>query len=342
MDDTLAIAAEGLAKRFGKTNALAGLDLRVPRGSVYGLLGPNGAGKTTAVRVLATLLRPDAGTARVLGWDVVSDAPRVRQRIGLTGQYAALDNYLTGRANLIMIGELSRMTHREARRRADELLERFDLTGAAGRAVKTYSGGMQRRLDLAASLIGRPELVFLDEPTTGLDPRSRNMLWELIRELAAEGRTLLLTTQYLEEADQLADRIAVVDAGKVIAEGTTDELKSLVGGERIEVTLIPGADLAAAAATVRGHATGPVEVDGAQRKLVAPVSATAGMATALVRSLDQAGVAVDSLTVHRPSLNDVFLSLTGHEAGRGDTAELAADGTKADPAGARTKEGAGV
>jgi ABC-2 type transport system ATP-binding protein len=314
MDDTPAIEAEGLAKRFGTTSALAGLDLRVPRGSVYGLLGPNGAGKTTAVRVLATLLRPDAGSATVLGADVVTAAPEVRRRIGLTGQYAALDNYLTGRANLVMIGELSRLSRREAKRRADQLLEQFDLTGAAGRAVKTYSGGMQRRLDLAASLIGRPELLFLDEPTTGLDPRSRNMLWDIIRELAAEGRTLLLTTQYLEEADQLAGRIAVVDAGQVIAEGTPDELKSLVGGERIELTLTPGADLAAAAATLSGRAAGPVEVDVVQRKVTAPVSATAGLATALVRSLDQAGVAVDSLTVHRPSLNDVFLSLTGHMA----------------------------
>jgi ABC-2 type transport system ATP-binding protein len=314
MEDTPAIEAEGLTKRFGKTNALAGLDLRVPQGSVYGLLGPNGAGKTTAVRVLATLLHPDGGSARVLGADVIDDAPQVRERIGLTGQYAALDNYLTGRANLVMIGELSRLSRPDAKRRADELLERFDLTGAAGRAVKTYSGGMQRRLDLAASLIGRPELVFLDEPTTGLDPRSRNMLWEMIRELAAEGRTLLLTTQYLEEADKLADRIAVVDAGKVIAEGTSDELKAMVGGEQIEVTLMPGADLAAAAAAVQGHATGAVTVDTRQRKLTAPVAATGGMATALVRTLDRAGVRVDSLTVHRPSLNDVFLTLTGHAA----------------------------
>jgi daunorubicin resistance ABC transporter ATP-binding subunit len=314
MEDTLAIEAEGLTKRFGTTNALAGLDLRVPQGSVYGMLGPNGAGKTTAVRVLATLLRPDGGSARVLGADVVAQAPAVRAQIGLTGQYAALDNYLTGRANLVMVGELSRLPRREAKRRADELLERFDLTAAAGRAVKTYSGGMQRRLDLAASLIGRPELVFLDEPTTGLDPRSRNMLWDMIRELAAEGRTLLLTTQYLEEADRLADRIAVVDAGTVIAEGTADELKAMVGGEVIEITLMPGADLTAAAAAAAAHATGPVEVNTPQRKLTAPVSATGGMATELVRTLDRAGVKADSLTVHRPSLNDVFLKLTGHVA----------------------------
>jgi len=314
MEDTPAIEAEGLAKRFGKTNALAGLDLRVPQGSVYGLLGPNGAGKTTAVRVLATLIRPDAGSARVLGHDVVADAAEVRRHIGLTGQYAALDAYLTGRANLVMIGELCRLSRGEAKIRADELLERFDLTGAAGRAVKTYSGGMRRRLDLAASLIGRPELLFLDEPTTGLDLRSRTVLWDIIRGLAAEGRTLLLTTQYLEEADQLADHIAVVDAGRVIAEGTPDQLKASVGGERIEITLTPGTDIAAAAAAVKAHATGPVRVDSQLLKVDAPVSATAGMTTAVVRTLDEAGIEVDSITVHRPSLNDVFLSLTGRAA----------------------------
>jgi ABC-2 type transport system ATP-binding protein len=315
MHDTLAIETKDLAKRFGKTNALAGLDLSVPRGSVFGLLGPNGAGKTTAVRVLATLLRPDAGLARVLGSDVVADAAEVRLRIGLTGQYAALDDYLTGRANLVMIGELSRLSRREARLRADELLEQFDLTRAAGRAVKTYSGGMRRRLDLAASLIGRPELLFLDEPTTGLDPRSRTVLWDIIRDLAAAGRTLLLTTQYLEEADQLADHIAVVDAGRVIAEGTSDQLKAAIGGERIEVTLTRGADMTAAAAAVKEHATGTVRVDAERQKVEAPVSAAAGMTTGVVRSLDAAGVAVDSVTVHRPSLNDVFLALTGSAAG---------------------------
>jgi ABC-2 type transport system ATP-binding protein len=314
MDDTSAIEAEGLTKRFGATCALAGLDLRVPRGSVFGMLGPNGAGKTTAVRVLATLLRPDAGSARVLGCDVVTDPAAVRRQIGLTGQYAALDDYLTGRANLVMIGELCRLGRREAARRADELLARFDLTGAAGRTVKTYSGGMRRRLDLAASLIGSPGVLFLDEPTTGLDPRSRVVLWDIIRELAADGRTLLLTTQYLEEADQLADRIAVIDAGRSIAEGTPDELKAAVGGERIEVTLARGADVAAAAAAVQPHATGPVRADPALLRLAAPVRATAGLTTRVVRALDQAGIAADSVSMHRPSLNDVFLSLTGHEA----------------------------
>src|SRR5215468_3305712 len=232
-----AIETEALVKRFGSTVALSGLDLRVPQGGILGMLGPNGAGKTTAVRVLATLLRPDAGRARVFGHDVLAQAPAVRRTIGLTGQYAALDEYLTGRSNLIMIGQLSRLTAKGARRRADELLERFGLTDAAGRAVKTYSGGMRRRLDLAASLIGHPAVLFLDEPTTGLDPNARALMWDIVRELVADGTTLLLTTQYLDEADQLAGRIAVIDGGRVIAEGTPDELKGSVGGHRVLLTL---------------------------------------------------------------------------------------------------------
>src|ERR1700733_5369555 len=246
MSDVPAIKADGLVKHYGKTKALDGLDLIVPSGTVYGLLGPNGAGKTTAVRILATLLRPDGGQARVLGRDVVADAPAVRRTIGLTGQYAALDEYLTGRANLIMIGQLSRLTARAARQRADDLLEQFDLPAAASRAVKTYSGGMRRRLDLAASLIGHPAVLFLDEPTTGLDPSARAMMWDIVRELAADGTTLLLTTQYLEEADQLARRVAVMDGGKVIAEGTPDQLKSSVGGEHLEIILAAGSDVEAA------------------------------------------------------------------------------------------------
>src|SRR5712671_2264146 len=240
MGETPAIAAEGLVKNYGTTKALAGLDLVVPAGTVYGLLGPNGAGKTTAVRVFSTLLRPNRGRAQVLGHDVVTEAAQVRRMIGLTGQYAALDEYLTGRANLVMIGQLSRLTASAARRRADEMLERFSLTEAAGRAVKTYSGGMRRRLDLAASLIGYPSVLFLDEPTTGLDPSSRAVMWEIIRELAADGTTLLLTTQYLDEADQLASQIAVIDAGRVVAEGTPDQLKAKVGEDRIAVQLVPG------------------------------------------------------------------------------------------------------
>jgi daunorubicin resistance ABC transporter ATP-binding subunit len=304
-----AIEAEALVKRFGSTTALNGLDLCVPQGGILGMLGPNGAGKTTAVRVLATLLRPDSGRATVLGADVVTQAAEVRRRIGLTGQYAALDNSLTGRANLVMIGRLSRLGRAEAGRRADELLDRFDLTGAAGRAVKTYSGGMRRRLDLAASLIGRPEVLFLDEPTTGLDPRSRAVMWDIIRDLAADGATLLLTTQYLDEADRLASQIAVVDGGRMIAEGSPDELKAKAGKDRVSVTLAPGSDTAAAVAAVSVHAAGPVMVGD---RLTAQVPAHDGITTDLVRSLDLAGIRVTSITVDRPSLDDVFLALTGH------------------------------
>jgi ABC-2 type transport system ATP-binding protein len=333
MGNDAAIEAEGLIKDFGKTRALAGLDLSVPRGSVFGMLGPNGAGKTTAVRVLATLLRPDAGSARILGSDVVTHAAQVRHRIGLTGQYAALDDYLTGSANLIMIGELSRLPRREARRRADDLLAGFDLTDAAGRAVKTYSGGMRRRLDLAASLIGRPEVLFLDEPTTGLDPRSRAVMWDIIRGLAAEGTTLLLTTQYLEEADQLADSIAVIDAGRAIANGTPDELKAAVGGERIEITLASGADAGAAAAAIRPYAAGPARADADARRVDAPVTAGGGVTTQVVRALDAAGIAVDRIGVRRPSLDDVFLSLTGQAAG-GPAAEEASEPAAEEEGGA--------
>src|SRR5438093_2838334 len=291
MGEIPAIETEWLTKSFGPTQALSGLDLTVPRGGILGLLGPNGAGKTTAVRVLATLLRPDAGHARVLGADVVRQAGEVR-RIGLTGQYAALDDYLTGRANLIMIGHLARLSRAQARRRAEELLARFDLAEAAGRAVKTYSGGMRRRLDLAASLIGNPEVLFLDEPTTGLDPRSRAVMWEIIRELAAEGTTLRLTTQYLDEADQLASQVAVIDTGRVIAEGTPDQLKAKVGEDRIVVQLAPGPELAAAAAVVRAQTTGPVDADSERRLITAQMPAREGITTDIVRALDVAGVRV--------------------------------------------------
>jgi ABC-2 type transport system ATP-binding protein len=312
MGQTPAIEAEGLVKNFGKTKALAGFDLTVPAGTVYGLLGPNGAGKTTAVRVFATLLRPDGGRARVLGRDVAAEAAEVRRQIGLTGQYAALDEYLTGRANLIMIGQLSRLTPAAARRRADEMLERFSLTEAAGRAVKTYSGGMRRRLDLAASLIGYPSVLFLDEPTTGLDPNARAMTWEIVRELADSGTTLLLTTQYLDEADQLARRIAVIDGGAVIAEGTPDQLKSSVGGEHLDVALAAGADVEAAIVAVKPFATGGVQPDEDGRRLSVPVAAAEGLTTQVVRALDQAGVPVNDVTMQRASLDDVFLALTGH------------------------------
>ena len=312
MGNDAAIRADGLIKNFGETKALAGLSLSVPRGSVFGLLGPNGAGKTTAVRVLTTLLIPDGGRAWVLGADVVREAGEVRERIGLTGQYAALDDYLTGRSNLIMIGQLGRLSGREAKRRADDLLERFDLTGAANRAVKTYSGGMRRRLDLAASLIGHPEVLFLDEPTTGLDPRSRAVMWDIIRELAAEGTTLLLTTQYLEEADQLARRVAVIDQGRVIAEGTPRELKASVRGEHLEITLAAGADVEAALTAVKPYATGRVQPDDEAGRLVVPVRVADGLTTDVVRSLDAAGVRVTDVTTRRASLDDVFFTLTGH------------------------------
>jgi ABC-2 type transport system ATP-binding protein len=318
MSDTPAIEAVGLIKNYGKTQALAGFDLVVPQGTVYGLLGPNGAGKTTAVRVFATLLRPDRGRAQVLGFDVDKQAPQVRRAIGLTGQYAALDEYLTGRANLIMIGQLSRLTLAAAKRRADALLERFDLTEAANRAVKTYSGGMRRRLDLSASLIGQPTVLFLDEPTTGLDPNARAMMWEIVRGLAADGTTVLLTTQYLEEADQLAARIAVIDGGRVIAEGTSDELKASVGGERLEISLAAGQDVQAAAIALKPYAIGDIKED--QSSLSLPVAPTDGLTTQVVRALDSAGVLVNDVTIHRASLDDVFFSLTGHATEEGSDA----------------------
>jgi daunorubicin resistance ABC transporter ATP-binding subunit len=302
---------------------LAGLNLRVPQGTIYGLLGPNGAGKTTAVRVFATLLRPDGGRAQVLGHDVVGQAARVRENIGLTGQYAALDEYLTGRANLIMIGRLSRLTTAAAKARADELLDRFGLADAANRAVKTYSGGMRRRLDLAASLIARPAVLVLDEPTTGLDPSARASVWDMVRELAADGTTLLLTTQYLEEADQLAARVAVIDAGAVIAEGAPDELKSAVGGEHLEIMLTGDADTEAAVIALKPFATGTIAPDGHGR-LSVPVCASDGLTTRVVRALDDAGVQVNDVTIRRASLDDVFLSLTGHASVKTETESEAA------------------
>ena len=321
MSETPAIEAEGLVKRYGKTTALDGLDLTVAQRTVYGLLGPNGAGKTTAVRVLATLLRPDGGRARVDGHDVVTEAAAVRRTIGLTGQYAALDEYLTGRSNLVMIGRLSRLTARAATRRADELLERFGLAEAATRAVKTYSGGMRRRLDLAASLIGHPTVLFLDEPTTGLDPSARALMWDIVRELVAEGTTLLLTTQYLDEADQLADRIAVIDGGRAIAEGTPAELKASVGGQRVLLTLAEAGDAAVAVRALRPFTAGSITPNVRDRLLEVPVLATDGLATEALRALDAAGVAVSDIAVRSASLDDVFLTLTGHAAAAADEDE---------------------
>jgi len=314
MSETPAIEADGLIKHYGKTKALDGFDLSVATGTVYGLLGPNGAGKTTAVRVLATLLRPDGGSARVLGHDVTTEAATVRRTIGLTGQYAALDELLTGRGNLIMIGQLSRLTAKAAKQRADDLLEQFDLSAAANRAVKTYSGGMRRRLDLAASLIGRPSVLFLDEPTTGLDPSARALMWDIVRQLVADGTTLLLTTQYLDEADQLAGRIAVIDGGKVIAEGTPAELKASLGGRRLLITLAEESDASAAAAALSPFATRPISPNEWGKLVELPVIASDGLATEVVRALDAAGVKVTDIAVRGASLDDVFLTLTGHRA----------------------------
>jgi daunorubicin resistance ABC transporter ATP-binding subunit len=318
--ETPAIEARGLTKSYGKTRALNGLDLTVAPGTVYGLLGPNGAGKTTAVRVLTTLLRPDGGHARVMGHDVVGQAAAARRVIGLTGQYAALDEYLSGRSNLVMIGQLSRLTSRAAGRRADELLDRFGLTDAGGRAVKTYSGGMRRRLDLAASLIAHPSVLFLDEPTTGLDPSARALMWDIVRQLVADGTTLLLTTQYLDEADQLAGRVAVIDGGKVIAEGTPAELKASVGGQRVVLELADPADAPLAAKALAQFATQDVSPDGPVATLEVPVAAADGLATQLLRALDAAGVLVNDIAVRTASLDDVFLTLTGHKAEAGEEA----------------------
>jgi ABC-2 type transport system ATP-binding protein len=314
MSETYAIEAEGLVKVFGKTRALDGLDLQVRTGTILGMLGPNGAGKTTTVRVLTTLLRPDLGTARVAGFDVRTQAAEVRREIGLTGQYAALDESLTGRANLIMVGQLCRLPKKQARQRAAELLEEFDLAEAADRGVKTYSGGMRRRLDLAASLVAKPSILVLDEPTTGLDLRSRMVTWDAVRALTAAGTTVLLTTQQLEEADHLADRIAVVDRGRVIAEGTSAELKAKVGGERVLLTVAAESSLAAAREVLGRIADGLPHVDPAARTVEAPVTGAARRMPEIVRGLDAAGVLLDDLGIRRPSLDDVFLTLTGRAA----------------------------
>ena len=308
-----AIEARGLSKRFGKTTALAGVDLTARAGTVLGLLGPNGAGKTTAVRILGTLLRPDGGEARVCGYDTQRDAHQVRQLIGLTGQYASVDEGLSGTNNLIMIGRLLGLGRAEARARAAELLARFELAEAAGRRAKTYSGGMRRRLDLAASLVGRPRVLFLDEPTTGLDPHSRNEVWAMIREMVADGTTVLLTTQYLEEADQLAHDIAVIDRGAVIATGTPDELKAQAGQQVLSVTPARRDDLAAAAALLAARLDVAPEVSAESGTVSAPVESGRTL-PGIVRELDQAGIELAEFALRKASLDEVFLALTGQSA----------------------------
>ncbi|MEU0243057.1 ATP-binding cassette domain-containing protein [Streptomyces sp. NPDC006235] len=309
MADT-AITVEGAEKRYGDKKALDGLDLTVARGTVHGVLGPNGAGKTTLVRILSTLLRPDAGRIEVAGHDVVREAYAVRLRIGLLGQHAALDEELGGRQNLELFGRLHHLGARRARARADELLERFGLADTGRKAVRQYSGGMRRRLDLAASLITEPEVLFLDEPTTGLDPRGRAEVWDSVRSLVGGGTTVLLTTQYLEEADQLADRISVVDAGRVIAEGTADELKAETGGDRIDVVLRDAGQLGAAVALLP---LGGVSVDTDRRLLSAPVTDRMEALSGVVRALQEAGIEAEDIALRRPTLDEVFLHLTGDD-----------------------------
>jgi ABC-2 type transport system ATP-binding protein len=326
------IQARGLVKRYGAVTALDGLDLTVPEGTVLGLLGPNGAGKTTAVRILTTLLVPDEGEAVVAGVDVRRDPTGVRARIGLSGQYAAVDEYLTGFENLDMIGRLYKLGRRRSRERARELLERFSLTEAGDRPVKTYSGGMRRRLDLAGSLVAEPPVLFLDEPTTGLDPRSRTEMWEVIRELVRGGATLLLTTQYLEEADLLADDIVVIDHGRAIAQGTADQLKAQVGGERVELVVDAPEQVEPARALLREVAVGEVVVEQHSRRLVAPVTGGGQTLVEVLRRVDAAGIAVLDVSLRRPTLDDVFLSLTGHAVEEPPSTPGAAAGTERTPA----------
>jgi ABC-2 type transport system ATP-binding protein len=325
MPGDLAIEAQGLCKSYGDVCALESVDLQAPSGTVLALLGPNGAGKTTAVRILTTLLPPDGGSARVAGLDVEREAQKLRTRIGLAGQYAAVDENLTGAENLEMVGRLYHLPKGEPRARAAELLERFDLSEAADRLVRTYSGGMRRRLDLAAALVAYPPVLFLDEPTTGLDPRSRIGLWETIEGRVSEGTTVLLTTQYLDEADRLADRISVIDRGRVIAEGSSDELKDQVGGEWVDITLESQADAGVAAAALEAVAAErPAMADGVLRM---PIRRRRGAIAEAVRRLNEVGIGIEDVAMRRPTLDDVFLTLTGHAAegedGNGDAGERA-------------------
>jgi ABC-2 type transport system ATP-binding protein len=335
-----AIHAEGLVKTFGDVRALDGVDLDVPEGTVLGLLGPNGAGKTTTVRCLTTLLRPDSGRAVVAGVDVLKDPDAVRRSVGLSGQFAAVDEYLTGRENLQMVGQLYQMRAKAAKVRAGELLEQFRLADAADRPARTYSGGMRRRLDLAAALVVSPPVMFMDEPTTGLDPRNRQQLWEVIKRLVSGGTTLLLTTQYLEEADHLAHDIAVVDHGRVIARGTSDQLKARTGGERVEVVVHERERIPAAVEVLTGFGKGETTVEEHTRKLTVPVTGGAKLLAEVIRELDTRGIEIDDIGLRRPTLDDVFLSLTGHLAERKGEADGAEHGGAADAKGRGRRKGA--
>ena len=332
MTDMIRMA--GVVKRYGKVTALDGLDLTVPKGTVLGLLGPNGAGKTTAVRILTTLLEPDEGSVEVAGLDVRAEPGKVRERIGLSGQSAAVDEHLTGRENLDMVGRLYHLGKAKSRARAEELLTRFDLQEAGDRPTKTYSGGMRRRLDLAAALVAEPDVIFLDEPTTGLDPRSRSQMWVTIQELVASGATVLLTTQYMEEADRLADDIVVIDRGRMIARGTADQLKTQVGGERLEVVVAEASAIPAAELVLADLSVGDVQIQEHTKQLTAAVSGGVQTLERALRGLSEQQIHVVDAALRRPTLDDVFLSLTGHAAE--EVAEDEAEGK--DPADAREKE----
>jgi ABC-2 type transport system ATP-binding protein len=332
------IRTSGLVKRYGKVVALDGLDLAVPKGTVFGLLGPNGAGKTTAIRILTTLLEPDEGSVEVAGLDVRKNPDKVRERIGLSGQNAAVDEHLSGYENLEMVGRLYHLGRKRSRARARELLDRFELSEAGDRPAKTYSGGMRRRLDLAAALVAEPEVLFLDEPTTGLDPRSRVQMWETIQELARGGSTVLLTTQYMEEADRLAEDIVVIDRGRKIAHGTSDELKTQIGGERIQVVVASSADVPAAQAILETLCLGDCQFDEQTRTLTAAVDGGVDALGQVLQRLGDRNVAVVDVGLRRPTLDDVFLSLTGHAAEVADSTDESRDGSGDERSQVREKE----